>query len=402
MRLSYTEARDRLLERIVPVGTELIPLEDCPGRILARGLTAAEDVPPFDRSPYDGYALRSADTLSAATETPVTLEILEEIPAGGISHVPVRAGTAVKILTGAPIPPGADCVVMFEKTVFTPETVTIRAPLRPGENIVRAGEDVKKGTVLAPAGTLIDPGLAGTLAGQNRSRTEVSRRPRVGVISTGRELLPVGAQPEAGKILNTNQYTFCAALRALGCGAEALGIAGDDAEEIRLLLEKGLTDFDAVVLTGGVSVGDYDLTPEAMDRAGVETLFRGVALKPGMGCAYGLREGKPVCALSGNPASALTNFYAIAAPVFRKLAGWAEPVPPEIRMELADPFPKKSPVTRLLRGRLDLSEGRVRLRISADQGNVVLSSVIGCDAMAVIPGGSGPLPAGTVLAGFRL
>ena len=400
--LTYIEARERLLSVTERIETETVPLEECGGRILAEELPARENVPPFDRSPYDGYALRAADTAAASGENPVTLRILEEIPAGGVSHCPVTEGTAVKILTGAEIPPGADAVVMFEKTEFTSETVILRHPVRAGDNIVRAGEDVKKGTILAVPGMRIDPGLAGTLAGQNRTEVQVYRLPRVGVISTGHELLPVGSTPERGKILNSNQHTLCEALRSMGCIAVPLGIAEDSVEDISARLEEALGECDAVVLTGGVSVGDYDLTPAAMERAGVETLLRGVSLKPGMACAYGIGRGKPVCALSGNPASALTNFYAVAYPALRKLCGWGEPTPPLFTATLAEAFPKKSPATRLLRGTLDLTDGTVRVHISPEQGNVVLSSGIGCDVMAVVPAGSGQLDAGTQLRAFRI
>jgi len=157
-----------------------------------------------------------------------------------------------------------------------------------------------------------------------------------------------------------------------------------------------------VISTGGVSVGDYDLTPAAMDRIGVETLTRGVQLKPGMACAYGLRDGKPVCALSGNPASCVINFYTVALPALRKLCGRRAPVPEELTLTLADGFPKPSKVTRILRGTLDLSDGTARLRLPRDQGNVVLSSTIGCNVFAVVPAGSGPLTAGMKLKGFLL
>ena len=401
-QLSYIEARDLLLEYVNTMSEERVPLADCFGRVLAKALAAAEDVPPFDRSPYDGYAFRARDTVNASQDNPVTLRILEEIPAGGVSHVPVTENTAVKVLTGAPIPSGADAVVMFEKTRFTETEVTLFAPAKPGENIVTAGEDVKKGTVLAEAGTVIDPGLMGTLASQNSLFTDVYRIPKVGIISTGSELMPVGSVLEPGKIYDSNQYTLSAALKKEGCMPIPMGIAKDNTEAIAAAIEKALDTCDAVVLTGGVSVGDYDLTPAAMEAAGAEILFSGVAIKPGMACAYGVRNGKLICALSGNPASSLTNFYAIALPAMRKLCGRKDYIPREITVTLADGFRKKSHVTRLLRGKLDLSEGNAVMHLPKDQGNVVLSSTIGCDVMAVIPAGSDPIPSGGKLKGFLI
>lgn len=400
--LSYTAARETLLRRVSPVGDETAALDDCLGRVLAEALIAAGNVPAFDRSPYDGYAFRASDLAGADESHPVTLRITEEIPAGATPTLPVTAGTCAKILTGAPIPEGADTVLNFELTRFTPTHVTFFAPVEAGSNIVRKGEDVREGAVLLPRGAEIDPGAAGTLAAQGVTRPRVYRRPRVAVLSTGSELVEADEVPGPGKIRNSNAHTLSAALRRAGMEPVYLGIAPDSAEGIAALMERGLRDCDALVSTGGVSVGDYDLTPEAMDRAGVEILFRGVDLKPGMACAYGIRDGKPVCALSGNPASSLINFYLVALPALRALGGCAQPVPPEVTLTLTDGFRKPSRGTRILRGRLDLSDGTARLCLGGRQGNAVLSSAIGCDALAVVPAGSGPLAPGTKLKGFLL
>ena len=400
--MAFTAARDLLLGLISPVGTERTALDCCAGRVLAQDLIAAENIPPFDRSPYDGYALRAQDTRDASRAHPVTLAILEEVPAGAAPTKTVTAGTATKILTGAPIPPGADCVCMYEKTAFTMEAVTLFAPMQPGENVVRAGEDVRQGAVLARSGDVIDTGIAGTLCAQGEAFPQVYRRLRVGIISTGNEVVEADAALMPGKIRNSNRCTLTAALEKEGMEPVYLGLAGDETDTIARLIGEGLSSCDAVLLTGGVSVGDYDLTPAAMERAGVPVLVRGVNLKPGMACAYGVEGGRPVCGLSGNPASALTNFYCIALPVLRKLAGRNDPIPPEITVSLKNGFRKKSPGTRVLRGRLDLTDGTVRMVLPDDQGNVVLSSTIGCNVMAIVPAGSGALPEGTVLKGFVL
>lgn len=400
--ISHIEARSRMLERVCPVDTEEVPLSRLSERILAQNVTARESIPPFDRSPYDGYAFRSEDTAQASQEAPVTLRILEEIPAGSVSHCPVTAGCAVKVLTGAPIPQGADAVIKFERTEFTAETVTIFSPCKSGSNIVRAGEDVHAGDPLAKAGTVIDAGLLGTLASQNIPAAPVYRVPKIGIISTGSELVELGSPRIPGKIYDSNRYMLCAAVSNLGLEPVLIGQAADNVPDILACIQQGLAQCDGLLLTGGVSVGDYDLTPDAMEQAGVEILFRGVDMKPGMACAYGVWQGKPVCALSGNPASAITNFHTIAAPVLRRLSGQSSCVPKEISVKLADGFRKKSPGTRFLRGILDLSDGTVRMRLPGGQGNVVLSSTIGCNVMAIVPAGSGPLPEGTELKGFLI
>lgn len=400
--LDYKKARDILLESVSPVGTEEQDLEECEGRVLAQRLAAAEDVPPFARSAYDGYAFRAEDTREASREHPVTLKVLEEIKAGEMPVNKINPGTAAKILTGAPVPEGADAVVMYEKTQFDADTVTLFFPAESGGNIISAGEDVRAGTVLAEPGTVIDAGAAGALASQGIARPLVYRRPRIGIISTGSELLEPGEKTEPAKIRNSNRYIFSAVLRRDGCEPVYLGKTKDSAEEICRLLEEGMYTCDMVLLTGGVSAGDYDLTPAGMEQAGIELLAGRVRLKPGMACAYGVKDGKLVCALSGNPASAAVNYYAVVRPAVWKLAGRRDWLPAELQVVLKDGFPKKSRMTRMLRGKLQFAEGRIYLSLPSGQGNTVISSMIGNDAMAVVPEGSGPLPAGTVLQAFLI
>ena len=399
---SFYEVRDMLLAHVQTTGKEIIKLDACGGRVLGQDVIARENVPPFDRSPYDGYAFCAADSKMASKENPVTLKIIEEIPAGGISHYAVTEGCAVKILTGAPIPEGADTVTPYEITEFTDETVTIFRENVSGSNIVRAGEDIKKGDILAQSGTIIDSGLAGTLAGQNIEYPTVYSIPKIGIISTGSELLDIGSEPELGKIYNSNQYTLSVAVQQLGCEAVVLGVVKDSADQICQLIQEGLATCDMVLMTGGVSVGDYDLTPAAMEMAGIQILQRGVDLKPGMACAFGVKDGKLVCGLSGNPASAITNFHAIVSPLIRKLSGCNEFISTEFQVELLDAFNKKSRGTRLLRGKMEIVQGKVGVRISKEQGNAVLSSTIGNNMMVIVPPGSGILEEGAKLKGFLI
>ena len=400
--MPFREARALLCAAVSPVGTERLPLAECAGRVLARDLVAESDVPPFDRSPLDGYVLRAEDSCGASRETPVTLRILEEIPASCVPRHTLTAGTASKILTGAPVPAGGDAVVPFERTDFSADTVTLFAPLRSGENIVRTGEDIRRGALLASCGQRIDAGLMGSLAGQNAAEPLVFRRPRVGILSTGSELVELGHDLAPGKIRDTNRYSMAAAVGQFGLEPVMYRSAADRAEEIAAVMERALDECDALITTGGVSVGDYDLTPAAMEAIGAEILVRRVDLKPGMACAYGLRGGKLLCGLSGNPASSLTNFYAVALPAFRRLCGLADYETREFPVTLAQRFGKRSPSNRVLRGFADLSDGTVKLRLSEGQGNVMISGLIGCDLAALVPAGSGPVEAGTVLTGFFL
>lgn len=399
---NYTTARDMLMSQAAVVDTTTVPLLDCVGRILAEDLVAEDNIPAFDRSPYDGYAFRSEDTLFASEDSPVTLQILEEIAAGSVPTKTVVAGTASKILTGAPVPEGADCVINFEVTKFTDDTVTLFAPVKAGSNIVRVGEDVQKGALLAKKGSIIDAGTAGTLAAQGVAEPKVYRKARIAILSTGSELVEADAVPGPGMIRNSNAYTLAAAMKEKGLEVSYLGIAGDSVEAIADLMEQGLSTCDAVISTGGVSVGDYDLTPAAMERIGAEILCRGVDLKPGMACAYAVKNGKLICGLSGNPASSLTNFYAVVMPALMKLAGRADAAGAEFEVALQSGFGKKSKGTRLLRGKLEFVDGCAMLKLPKDQGNVVLSSSIGCDCFAIVPAGTGKLEPGTKLKAFMM
>lgn len=402
-KTTFPEARDLLLARTVPLPrTERIPLTAALGRVLAEDVIAQSDVPPFDRSPYDGYAFQAADTVSASREHPVILRVLEEVPAGSMWTQTVTSGAATKILTGAPVPPGADAITKYEDTEFTADSVTLFTPFRSGENVVPRGEDVRTGDRLVPKGTVIDAALLGSLASQGMTEPLVYHRPRVGVLTTGSELLEAGDALSGGKIVNSNRYTFQGVLAEAGCEPVFLGAPGDTIGAIARAMEEGLAQCDAILTTGGVSVGDYDMTPAALDAVGAATLIRELDLKPGGACAYAERNGKLFFCLSGNPASALTNYYAVVLPALRKLAGLRTPELSTLRVRIKTDYPKKSPKTRLLRGRLDLSGGTARMDLAEAQGNGVLHTMIGCDLLAVVPAGSGKLPADTELNAYYI
>lgn len=247
----FVQARQILLDIAAPVGVEKEPLDESGGRVLAQDLIAAESVPAFDRSPYDGYAFRSEDVRHASSDAPVVLRVLEEVPAGAVPTAAVTKGTAVKVMTGAPIPDGADAVSKYEVTRYTEDTVTVFFPSRSGENIIRAGEDVRAGEVLARRGDVIDAGLAGTLAAQGITMPAVYRIPRVGIISTGGEIAETESGLGQGKIRDSNRYALSAALKAIGCQPVYLGLAGDSVPEICGLIRQGLRQCDVIISTGG-------------------------------------------------------------------------------------------------------------------------------------------------------
>ena len=396
------ELRQILFDIVPEPSVEEVPLYESCGRILAQNVIAEDNVPPFDRSPYDGYAFRAADVASASPEHPVTLKVLEEIPAGGISHFPVTEGTAVRIMTGAPLPEGADTITMYEVTKFTDTEVTLFSSYEKGSNIVLAGEDVKKGQLLAHPGMVIDAALCATMASQNIPNPKVYKKLKVGVISTGSELVNVGEERTPGMIYDSNKYHVSGALKKFLFEPVAYPSVKDTVDGIADMLKKALDECDAVVTTGGVSVGDFDDTPAAIEAAGGTILFRGAPLKPGMACAYAVKGGKLICALSGNPASSITNFYMLALPALRKMAGYEVYDPDPITVTLAGDFAKKSKGGRIIHGQLDLTDGTAKMVLSRDQGNVIINTLIGADVIAVVPKGSGPLPAGTQLKAYLI
>ncbi len=402
MFVSIEEGRQKILDAVTIVPTETIPLGDAYGRVLAMDVVAMEDVPSFDRSPLDGYAFRAEDTSGASKETPVTLKVIDYIPAGDISHVPVTKGTAVRLMTGAPVPEGADCVCKYEETEFTEQEVKIFYPGKHNDNIIRKGEDVVKGTVLAEKGTVIDSGLMGTLAGQNIPEPLVYKQICAGIIATGSELVPVGQEPGPGMIIDTNEYTLTGAMEHMGFRVRRYGIADDTEEAIADILKKAMQECDVILITGGASVGDFDVTPKAMEKAGIRLLFQGVDMKPGKACEYGVCGEKLVCGLSGHPSSSLTNLLLVGLAGLRKMSGIKDYMPKEIDLVLANDFGKHSKNDRVIRGTLMIEDGIAKIRVPKGQGNVMISSTIGSDCVAVVPGGRGPLKAGDKIKGYLI
>ena len=428
MKVNYDEAIKVLLDNVNRIDIEEVGLEESYGRVIAEKVVAEENVPPFSRSPYDGYAFRAEDTFgvgdisfissnsmensdlekvdsekefgSRADTKGVRLQVIENIRAGQTPTKSVTPGTAIRLMTGAPMPDGADAICKYEDTDFTDTEVVIKKSYKPGENVIYAGEDIKKGQILAEEGTVIDAGLAGTLASLGKSKVKVFKKVRAGIISTGDEVAEVDEELREGQIRNSNRYTISAALLKYNTKPVYLGHVNDDENSIVDAIEKGLTECDVLISTGGVSVGDYDLVISAMEKAGFKMLADGVRIKPGMASAYGVRDGKLMLALSGNPASSLTNLQCICMPALRKMAGYKAVDHQLIEMKLSHDFKNKNGNVRLIRGKLSLRGGEVFVDFNSSQGNVVISSAIGCDAYAIIPAEAGLLTAGELVAGF--
>ncbi|MCR5748193.1 MAG: molybdopterin molybdotransferase MoeA [Lachnospiraceae bacterium] len=401
-KCDHKEAVSILTDNISTTEICTVSLDDMYGRILAEDIVAKENVPAFARSPYDGYAFRAMDTLTASKEEPVKLKVLENIRAGQVAENEVLKNTAIRLMTGAPIPEGADCVCKFEDTVFTDEEVRIDHPYSKGENVISEGEDIKKGTLLAKAGERIDVGIIGTAASLGTGKIKVYKRPLAGIIATGDEIVGADDWLPYGKIRNSNSHTIAAALSQMGIDSVYLGHAKDSVSEIEDLISKGEVSCDVIISTGGVSVGDYDLVPDAMEKKGYRILVNGVKMKPGMACAYGIKDGRLMLGLSGNPASSLTNLQCICAPALRKLQGLKAYDHKIIKMLIREDFTKGSNGVRFIRGSAGFDDGRVVLKIQSDQGNIVISSMIGCNAYGIVPKDRIPVFAGDIIEGFLI
>ncbi|WP_130868711.1 molybdopterin molybdotransferase MoeA [Intestinimonas massiliensis (ex Afouda et al. 2020)] len=384
--ISLEEAVARMTAPLSPLGTETLSLEQALGRTLAADVTAPLDQPPFDRSPLDGYALRSADLAGADKEHPAMLQVVGILYAGDEANVSVGPGQAVRIMTGAMLPPGCDCVVPQEQT-DRGEPVKVFVSLKPYQNYVYQGEDYRAGTPLLKAGARLDAAALGMLASAGLTEAEVRRRPKVGLLTTGDEVVDPGTPLPAGKIYGSNQILLAARLTELGFETETAH-QGDDPAAVAAAMKQLLKSCDVLISTGGVSVGDKDIFHQALPLLGAEQVFWRVDLKPGTPAMYSVYEDKPILSLSGNPFAAFTTFELLARPLLAALAGeegprWGEGV-------LDTPFPKASPKRRFIRGRYE--NGHITLPEGHSSG--LLSSLVGCNCLAELPAGSPPAGAG--------
>lgn len=399
-QVDISEAQKLLLSVSVEPKTEILPIAETLGRISAKEIKTTIPSPPFDRSPFDGYAFMGADTSTASKENPITLKINQEIPAGYRPTADITAGFAAKILTGAPIPVGADAVIRYEDTEFTADEVKIFEKISPNTNIVRAGEDVPCGTRLINAGSEITPALIGLLAAQGLDKIEVYKKPVISVINTGTELVVPGNELPEGKIYNSSMYTLQGFLSNMGADFVDGGIVTDDVDLINTRISEQLEISDMLITTGGASVGDYDCAVRAAEKAGGEILFWKVKMKPGGSILAYKLKGKLILSLSGNPGAAILGLLRIGLPYIRQLCGKADIYPEECMVHLKDEIKKKNPRTRVLRGYLQIEGGKALFVENNGQGGGDLSSLINCNLLGEIPEGTPPLPAGSLIKAY--
>ena len=414
--LTLEEARGRILEDVLPLRAESRPLSEALGRVLAEDATALLTLPPWDNSAMDGYAVRSEDVANASVEAPVRLTVIGEVAAGHEPEAEVSRGTAIRVLTGSILPPGADAVVKVEDTDAAqgvaplPAAVEIRAASPPGQHVRRAGSDMHQGDHLLGAGTRLRPAAIAVLAAAGHARVNVHRIPRVAIISTGDELTPIGEPLGPASIPDSNGESLAAQVVAAGGEPVRLGIAIDDADVVRERLLEGILAADLLVVSGGVSVGAHDVVKEVFEEIGTLDLWR-VAIQPGKPLAYGSapRPDGGHCllfGLPGNPVSGFVTFELFVRPVVRRLRGEAGGQGRlTVRARLAEPVSKSAPRRAFLRVRLEpdpTGEGTPLAHLAGGQGSHMLSALAQADGLAVIPEGPSSVPAGTEVEVIRL
>lgn len=390
--LTVEEARERILASFQPLEpVENVPLTAALGRVLAKDAIAGGALPPFANSAMDGYAVRSEDTSAAAPNAPVRLRLAGEVPAGKVYGRQVEAGEAVRILTGAPVPDGADAVIQQELTDVRDGIVALERPTPKGENIRAAGSDVRPGAVLAHAGTELGPAEIALLAALGVP-ARVRRKPVVAILSTGDELAPQGETPGPGQIRESNSSYLIAAVLRAGGEPRPLGIARDRVEELRAKFEQA-QDADLILSSGGVSVGDYDLVKQILTEQGNIEFWR-VRMRPGKPLAFGWLGKTPLLGLPGNPVSAAVTFELFGRPAIRRMLGAAQVERPLVEVVLAGQDIERGDRRHFVRVRLESEHGVLTAYPTGAQGSHIISSLRGATAYLVIPEGDGSVRAG--------
>jgi molybdopterin molybdotransferase len=376
------------------LGMEEIYVVDSFERILAEDILAGFPLPPFRRSPLDGYALRAADTAGADAETPIILQITQTVFAGQVPTKPLQPGETAAVTTGAPLPQGSDAVIKFEDIHREGETISIHSPLQMGENVVFQGEDIAQGEMVLEKGAYITPAAMGLLASLGIEKVRVNKKPRVAVYSIGDELLEVGQALRPGKIYNSNLYTLSAQVREAGGTAFPRGTILDEKTAIARAINDALTEYDMIITTGGASVGGKDLVKEAIALSGANTLFWKVGMKPGTPAVCGEKGGKLIIGLSGNPSAAMITFIMLVRPLLRAMGGKSSGNLPEVTALMEEPFKKQSKERRLLRSVVAWKNGAYHAVPAGIQSPGALKSMLHCNALIDIPAGHGSLQAG--------
>jgi molybdopterin molybdotransferase len=398
--MSVEEARETILAQFHALEGEHVPLARALGRVLAEDCDAPEDLPPFANSAMDGYAVRAADIASASQTTPARLRLVGEVPAGSVFSGVLGAGQAIRILTGAPVPSGADAVIQQELTTTDGGTVLILASGKAGNNVRAAGTDVARGTRLLPHGAELGATEIALLAALGLDPVRVTRRPRVAILATGDELAAPGEAPRPGQIRDSNSAWLTAAVAQTGAEPWPLGIARDTAADLRAHLARA-AEADLIITSGGVSVGTYDLVKEVLAEGGAVEFWR-VRMRPGKPLAFGAYGATPLFGLPGNPVSSAVTFELFARPAIRQMLGAADIDRPLLEVELGGERIARGDRRHYVRARLTARDGRLIATPTGEQGSHRIASLLGAAALLVIHEGEGEVEPGTLVPALAL
>jgi len=388
--LHVNEAQRVILEAVTTLGTEMVALGKSLGRVLAGDIRANRDLPPYDVSAMDGFAVRSADLATV----PVTLEIIEDIKAGDLPKKTVQSGQCARIMTGAPVPTGADAVIRVEDTqALSANRVQIDHAVKSGNDVRPQGENMKDGQVVLSAGVEITPGVVGVLATVKAARVEVYRRPTVAILSTGNELEGMDEPVDPNKIPNSNSYALMAQVQALGIEPTLLGIARDDPAELEQYLKRGL-EYDVLLVSGGTSVGVHDYVRPTIEKLGVQMKFWRVAMKPGHPLAFGMTDKTAVFGLPGNPVSSMVCVEEFVAPALRRMMGNPRLFRRTLSARLAKPVKHQPGRIEFVRVQLARDTSGYLASPTGTQSSGVLLSMAKADGLMVVPADSTGLEAG--------
>lgn len=383
--LTPEEARAIVLDHIAPLGPERVALLDAAGRVLAHDVLARRDNPPYDNSAMDGFAVRHADVAQASAEVPIALVVVEDIPAGTLPQESVGPGQTSRIMTGAPVPEGADTIVPVEDTRGEGDRIKILDVEEKGEHIRLAGEDMRGGEAVIKAGTECGPGELALLAAVQQSFVAVHRRPQIAILSTGDELVEIEETPSEGQIVNSNTTALAAFCRAHGAEPVMLPTVTDNEAAIRISVEAALRA-DFAVSSGGVSVGEYDFIKKVLDDLGAETIFWRVAMKPGKPLVFCTVGGVPYFGLPGNPVSSMMSFLQFVRPAIRKASGYPQHDwnLPEARAFIEQPVENDGGRRQYMRATLTFRDGQLYARTAKSQGSHMISSMLGANGFVVL------------------
>ena len=380
---TVAEASEAILQAFAPLADERVALMQGLGRFASTELRAQYEAPAFDNSAMDGYAVRAQDVAAAGEETPVTLPVRGESRAGWPAEGALEPDTAMRIFTGAPLPAGADAIVIQEDTSREGDEVLVRFAARVGHHVRARGSDLRVGATLVPRQGFLGSGEIGLLASQDIGTVRVFRRPRVAILCTGDELREIGERSRPGSIVNSNAYSLAAQVLEAGGEPLVLPAVGDRRDEVAAAITEGLRA-DVLVLSGGVSVGDYDVVRDALAAASVTLEFWKIRMKPGKPVSFGRAGGVPVLGLPGNPVSSWVTFELFVRPGLRRMLGDPQPQRARAQVRLAAPFSRKAGREEYLRARLSQGSDGPVATLMSHQGSGDLSSLAGVDALVVV------------------